>query len=63
MRQKKASDFIYGTRVIIEAIEADKEIDKLLIQRDLSNDNGLTSELLKLCSERKIPFQKFRLKS
>ncbi len=56
MEHKKASDFIYGTRAIIEAIESGKEVDKLLIQRDLSND--LTSELLKLCNERKIPFQR-----
>lgn len=59
MQQKKSSDFIYGTRAIIEAIEAGKEIDKLLIQRDLSND--LTSELLNLCSNRKIPFQRVPL--
>lgn len=56
MQQKKPTDFIYGTRAIIEAIEAGKEIDKLLVQRDLNNE--LSSELLKLCSERKIPFQR-----
>lgn len=56
MDRKTTTDFIYGTRAVIEAIEAGKEIDKLMIQRDLQND--LTNELLKLCHERKIPFQR-----
>ncbi len=56
MEKRTTSDFIYGTRAVIEAIEAGKEIDKLLIQRDLQND--LTSELLQVCHSRKIPFQR-----
>ncbi len=31
-------DFIFGSRAIIEAIAADQEIDKILIQKDLQND-------------------------
>ena len=34
---------VFGTRAIIEAIEAGKEIDKVFLQRGLSNP--LTSEL------------------
>lgn len=56
MDRKTTTDFIYGTRAVIEAIEAGKELDKLMIQRDLQND--LTNELLRLCHERKIPFQR-----
>lgn len=56
MQQKNKTDFIYGTRAIIEAIESGKELDKLLVQRDINND--LTSELLKICHARKIPFQR-----
>lgn len=56
MERRTTTDFIYGTRAVIEAIEAGKEIDKLMVQRDLQND--LSSELLQLCHQRKIPYQK-----
>lgn len=56
MQHKNPTDFIYGTRAVIEAIEAGKEIEKLLIQRDVSND--LSNELFKLISERRIPYQR-----
>lgn len=47
------SEMIFGTRAIIEAIESGKEIEKLFIQRGLSND--LTKSLIKLCRDRQIP--------
>jgi len=56
MEKRTTADFIYGTRAIIEAIEAGKEIDKLLLQRDLQND--LSQELLQVCHDYKIPFQR-----
>lgn len=56
MEKRTTTDFIYGTRAVIEAIEAGKEIDKLMIQRDLQND--LCSELLQICHQRKIPYQR-----
>lgn len=37
-------DYIYGTRAVIEAIEAGKQIDKILISKDLHNE--LVSELI-----------------
>jgi 23S rRNA (guanosine2251-2'-O)-methyltransferase len=37
-------DMIYGTRAVIEAIAAGKEIDKVMIQTGLSND--LVKELI-----------------
>lgn len=37
-------DYIYGTRAVIEAIEAGKQIDKILISKDLHNE--LVRELI-----------------
>lgn len=56
MQSKTKSDFIYGTRAVIEAIESGKELDKLMIQKDAKNE--LTSELLKLCRDFSIPIQR-----
>ena len=56
MHQKNKSDFIYGTRAIIEAIEAGKEVDKLMIQRDVNNE--LTSELIRTAQQHTIPYQR-----
>lgn len=47
-------EVIFGTRAVIEAIKAGKEIDKVLIQKGLSND--LILELTKLASSHKIPY-------
>lgn len=49
-------ELIFGTRAIIEAIRAGKEIDKLLIQKGLSNE--LVLELSKLASSHNIPVSK-----
>ena len=49
-------DFIYGSRAIIEAINAGKEIDKLLIQKDVKNE--LTTELQIAAKDFNIPVQK-----
>lgn len=35
------SDYIFGIRAVIEAIEAGKEIDKILIKKDISGDLAL----------------------
>lgn len=57
--QQNEPHFIYGTRAIIEAIEADKEIDKLLIQKDIRNE--LTTTLLQLARNHHVPVQKVPL--
>lgn len=49
-------DYIYGIRAVIEAIESGREIDKILIKKDLSSD--LAGELLALLKERRIPVQR-----
>lgn len=56
MQSNSSSDFIYGTRAIIEAIESGKEVDKLFVQKDVKND--LSSELLRLCRDLNIPVQR-----
>lgn len=46
-------DFIFGTRVVMEAIHAGKDLDKVLVQKELNND--LIKELIKLCKANQIP--------
>lgn len=46
---------LFGSRAVIEAIRAGKELDKVFLQNNLSND--LSSELKKLIRENNIPFQ------
>ncbi len=45
-------DFIFGTRAVMEAIHAQKDIDKILINKDLTNE--LIKELLSLAKEERI---------
>ncbi len=56
MISQPKDDFIYGSRAIIEAINAGKEIDKLLLQKDIKNE--LTTELLVAARDFNIPVQK-----
>ena len=51
----KRKDIIYGIRPIIEAIQADKTIDKVLIQRGIGGE--LMRELTRLIHQRNIPMQ------
>jgi 23S rRNA (guanosine2251-2'-O)-methyltransferase len=48
-------DYIFGTRAVLEAVDAGKQIDKVMLNRDARND--LSKELLKVLKERKIFFQ------
>ena len=54
-REPKEENCIYGIRAVIEAIRAGKEIDKILLQRGLSND--LFGELRKELVGKEIPYQ------
>ena len=56
MQKRNHQDFIYGTRAIIEAIQAGKEIDKLLLQKDVRNE--LVTELVDLAKAHRVPFTK-----
>ncbi|KAA6301522.1 MAG: putative TrmH family tRNA/rRNA methyltransferase [Candidatus Ordinivivax streblomastigis] len=47
---------IFGTRAVIEAVQAGKEVDKILMRRDLQND--LSHELFNIVKETNIPIQR-----
>ena len=47
-------DMIYGTRAVMEAIHAGKQIEKVMIQSGLSND--LIKELIAVAREKKVPY-------
>ena len=59
MQQRKKEEFIYGTRAVIEAIEAGKEIERLLIQKDVKNE--LISELITIARQYNTPYTKVPL--
>ncbi len=48
--------YIFGIRAVIEAIEAGKEIDKILVKKDLASD--LADELLKVARDNRVVVQK-----
>lgn len=50
------SDFIFGIRPILEALEADKTIDKILIKRELGTET--LKELLQKAKDYSIPVQR-----
>ena len=50
------TDYIYGLRAIIEAIDAGKEIDRVIIKKDLSGD--LASELIERVKQCRILVQR-----
>ena len=47
---------IFGTRAVIEAIQAGKEVDKILMRKDLQND--LARELFNIIQGTTIPLQR-----
>lgn len=53
--EENLENLIFGTRAVIEAIHAGKEIDKIIIQKGLSNQ--LYSELRKAIKDLDIPIQ------
>ncbi|EKB51143.1 23S rRNA (guanosine(2251)-2'-O)-methyltransferase RlmB [Cecembia lonarensis] len=46
-------DFIFGTRAVMEAILAGKDIDKILVDKEVNNE--LVKELLSLAKQERIP--------
>lgn len=55
-KQRPEKDMIFGVRAVIEAIQSGKEVDKILIRRDMTND--LSRELFNAIGERAVPVQK-----
>jgi 23S rRNA (guanosine2251-2'-O)-methyltransferase len=52
---KKEPDYIFGTRAVLEAIKAGKEIDRVLIAR--KSEASILKELFALVRENEIPYQ------
>ncbi|MDR1762666.1 MAG: 23S rRNA (guanosine(2251)-2'-O)-methyltransferase RlmB [Dysgonamonadaceae bacterium] len=52
----KETEMIFGTRAVIEAVQAGKDIDKILIRRDLQNE--LARELFGIVKTTEIPVQR-----
>ena len=50
------SEMIFGVRAVIEAIQAGKEIDKILIKRDIQSD--LSKELFAVRKGTLLPVQR-----
>jgi 23S rRNA (guanosine2251-2'-O)-methyltransferase len=48
------TDMIYGTRAVLEAIHAGKEIEKIMIQSGLQND--LIKELISTARQKQVPY-------
>jgi 23S rRNA (guanosine2251-2'-O)-methyltransferase len=49
------TDYIFGTRAVIEAVKSGRSIEKILIRQGL--DNELFSELNQMIQDHRIPFQ------
>lgn len=49
-------NMVFGTRAVIESITSGRDVDKLLIHKEQSND--LTKELIALARERNIPISR-----
>ena len=52
----KANEMVFGIRAVIEAIQADKEVDKILVKRDLQGD--LSKELFEVLRGREITWSR-----
>lgn len=53
MKRGSQSDFIFGTRAVFEAVEAGRDIEKVLVQKDARNDQ--IRKLIGSLNNRKIP--------
>nr|MDE5899977.1 23S rRNA (guanosine(2251)-2'-O)-methyltransferase RlmB [Muribaculaceae bacterium] len=55
------SDYIFGIRAVMEAIQAGREIDKVLIKKELRGD--LIAELIDLLKLHRIPVKRVPLQT
>ena len=53
---EEKNEMIFGVRAVIEAVEAGKEIDKILVKKDMQSD--LSHELFSALKEKNIPVQR-----
>ena len=55
-KRRPEKEMIFGTRAVIEAIQAGKEIEKILIRRDMTN--ALSRALYEALEGKVVPVQK-----
>ncbi len=55
-KRRPEKEMIFGTRAVIEAVQAGKEIEKILIRRDMTNE--LSRSLYAALEGRVVPIQK-----
>lgn len=58
-KQRPEKDMIFGVRAVIEAIQSGKDLDKIFIRRDMTND--LSRELFAALKGLTVPVQKVPL--
>ncbi|MHB9056744.1 MAG: 23S rRNA (guanosine(2251)-2'-O)-methyltransferase RlmB [Paludibacteraceae bacterium] len=58
-KRRPEKEMIFGTRAVIEAIQAGKEIEKIMIRRDMTNE--LSRSLYAALEDRVVPVQKVPL--
>ena len=56
MNMEEKNEMIFGVRAVIEAVEAGKEIDKILVKKDMQSD--LSRELFSALKGKNIPVQR-----
>lgn len=56
VKKKSSGDYIFGTRAVIEAIKAGKDIDKILVKKNIESE--LVSELFAELKGLEIPIQR-----
>jgi len=54
-KQRPEKDMIFGIRAVIEAVQAGKDIEKILMRRDMTSE--LSRELFNALTGRKVPVQ------
>lgn len=52
-KEENEKDFIFGTRAVMEALNAQRDMDKILVDKELNND--LIKELMGMAKEAGIP--------
>ncbi len=55
MREDFKQEMVYGIRPVIEAIDSDKEVEKVFVQKGLQSST--LKELMALLKEKDVPFQ------
>ncbi len=53
MNSKKNADFVFGTQSVLETLRSDKDIEKILVQRNVKNE--AIGEIIRLAKDLNVP--------